>query len=230
MDVGVPFAVRTARLAMAGATFATVVSSQACVETLPAPQAPEKSLPTLPAAAEPDRGKPRLIIATDVPARVDFDESGSGKTGDGSLAPLCIRTPCAVTLPPGDYRLKFSGLFDDGRSSSVAFQVQNDTEVLNHRLGQQRGKEGDIIGTVILGAGGAAAVIGGLYFMVDNALQDGTEGSKRQTIQDHAATAGTVALVGLLGMAVGAVVLIANPRVRQPGSATLWSPETARSQ
>jgi len=69
-----------------------------------------------------------------------------------------------------------------------------------------------------------------LGYALGNALQDGTSGSERSALQDKASTAGTVAFVGVLGVAVGAVVLIANPRTRQPGSATLWSPETATSK
>jgi hypothetical protein len=172
-----------------------------------------------------------VIIATDVKARVTLDKENNGPTGDGAIAPLCAKTPCAVTLPSGDYRLKFSGLIDEGRSSSVELKVRSDTEVLNHRLGQERENDAvQTIGAGIVVLGGLVAAYGWYGYVVGNLLTESTSGSERSAREERASTYGTVALLGLLGAAIGTVLIVSNPSIRQAGSTTQRSPETARSK
>jgi len=111
-----------------------------------------------------------VFIATDVPARVKLDKEGAG---DGAVVSLCAKTPCAVALPFGDHWLRFSGLVDEGRSSSVAFKVRYDTEVLNHSLGQERENAFGYVGAGMVVVGGLVALFGAWRYVTDNVLQDG---------------------------------------------------------
>ena len=92
----------------------------------------------VPASVAPRDGA-RIIIATDVPAKVERVNEHPGGGAYGAPDPddvLCAETPCIVTLPRGDYSLRFRGLTDDERTSTALLEVRNGTQVLNHTLGQ----------------------------------------------------------------------------------------------
>ena len=150
-----------------------------------------------------------MIIATDVPAHVKLDKEES--------VSLCAKTPCAVALPLGDHLLKFSGLADEGRSSSVAFKVRNDTEVLNHALGQERENVVQYAGAGAIVVGGLVTLFGTWGFVTNNALQDGETASQRSAHEAAASRAETVALVGLLGAVVGGHRARHQPQRRAAG-------------
>src|SRR6476469_1903905 len=91
---------------------------------LPPPEAPARELPSseLDAPDEGDGAMARVVITTDVPARVEMRHGGTYAARDGRVTldqMLCIETPCTVTLPYGDHELHFRGVRDHGRSSTL---------------------------------------------------------------------------------------------------------------
>jgi hypothetical protein len=162
-------------------------------------------------------GKARVVISTDVPARV----IGRKRKGDGSgdfyggeevwtEQVVCEQTPCVVAVPRGNHQLKFEGLDDGGRSSMAKVSVEGETVVVNHTLGQQRVDWARPVGLGLLGAG----VVSLVY-----ALSSVESGHMSGEV-------GNVLLLGGLGsVIVGGVVLsVSGPPSTQDGSTTQWAP------
>jgi hypothetical protein len=161
----------------------------------------------------------RVVVSTDVPARVERItamteqlERHIGTKEVPSIALLCEATPCAVTLPYGDYELVFTGIADPGRTSSATLHVRAETVVLKHTLGQVRHARGQT-------AGYALVVTGIILLGVAGGL------ATSQTLpRASSSTVGGFALAGLGGLALGGVVLAASPTMRQEGATSEFAP------
>lgn len=161
---------------------------------------------------EPANGVARVLISTDVPARVHRLTTGP----DGEL--LCETTPCAVTLPYGDHRVTFVGTKDRARFSTATVRVKAPTEIVNHTLG--RGDTNPV--GALLGGG---AVVGGtlvLTFALALALH-------ARKHHESAEPARNLAIGGLGSILGGAILMGAFPSTEQPGSTTQWQPERGRT-
>jgi hypothetical protein len=190
-----------------------VLSIGGCVSTLPAPAAPPRELPDVDRATpSATAGRTRVIIATDVPARV---EQAGGPT-------LCPRTPCAVSLPEGDYELRFRGVYDEGRASVSSVGVRGRALAVNHTLGQDRASVGQIAGPVLMTVGGVLLL---LALIKQGATADDSDrGIPQSETREKEDTAGVMALIGLGCLVGGGIVMGTTPDVRQPGSTTTWTP------
>jgi hypothetical protein len=150
---------------------------------------------------EHEGGLSRVIIETDVPARVERDGL------------LCESTPCVVALPYGDHELRFQG--GPERWSSVVVHVRHPTEVVNHTLGMHHAAPAQGLG-VFAAAVGLVVVGVGIALALPN--DDGTP----STVKGET----TAAIVGggfgaiLLG---GVIVAAANGTTRD-GATTQWTP------
>src|SRR5260370_16506950 len=139
---------------------ASLLFTQACapVRTVPPPTVPDQSLPPVAGPLpEPGGGMARVVVSTDVPARVERItamteqlERHIGTRDVPSIVLLCEATPCAVTLPYGDYELVFTGIADPGRTSSATLHVRAETVVMKHTLGQVRHASGQAAGAVLV--------------------------------------------------------------------------------
>ncbi len=198
------------------AWMASVASLAACrpVTVFPPPEAPLATMPALAAPMPETRaGMTRVVIATDVPARVERVIQHDGFTSDPRLRDdvVCAKTPCVVMLSRGDYELMFKGLTDDGRSSKMTVGFHGDTEVLNHTLGEERADLEYTAGAVAFGTGTLLFLATVLAWSQDIS-------------QDHSSAFGTLEAFGLLGMVVGGSLMADSDTILQPGSTTQWSP------
>lgn len=202
-----------------------------CVRNIPAPRPPE---PTIPMTSddevpEGEAGMARVIIGTDVTARVDrvgghFDqivhrgrETRSYVTDVDTL--LCASTPCTVALPYGDYELKLSAVSDPTRASTATIRVRHRTEIVNHVLGMNRrsttgtlGGVLSVIGSVVVGIGVGVGLV---------------QAQEHRTA--HTATDSTMpVLVGIGGttLMTGGVMMAASPTIRQEGATRQWAPRS----
>src|SRR3954453_22426106 len=97
------------------------------VRPFPPPVAPAPSMPVLVAPLpEVSPGSARVVVATDVPARVIGRRrsgggwgafSGGQEAGTGQI--VCARTPCVVITTYGELPFRFEGVDDGGRSSEA---------------------------------------------------------------------------------------------------------------
>jgi hypothetical protein len=163
-------------------------------------------------------GMARVVISTDVPARVERIASVAERNSRrfdtsefSSRAVLCDPTPCVVTLPYGDYELTFQGVSDPGREGTAKLHVRTDTVVLKHALGQRRFARGQatgygiaLVGTVLLAVAAAAAT--------------------RPDARSNSSTIEGLAIAGAGGLALGGVILVASPTTKQEGSTSQWNP------
>jgi hypothetical protein len=183
------------------------------------PPAPDRTLPALEAPLpEAGGGMARVVIWTDVPARVErvgtIDARGSrifDTREFAARAVLCDPAPCVVTLPYGDYELTFSGIKDASRTGTATLRVHSDTVVFKHTLGQLRHGRGQVTGYAI--------VLTGLLLLGVSAAM-ATNPSARQ----NSSTVEGLAIAGAGGIALGGVVLVASPTTRQEGSTSQWDP------
>lgn len=183
------------------------------------PPAPAPSMPPqgdLPPEPGPEKGGSRVLVMTDVPARVFLAEDGLVTTRDGATVfieagtLLCTSTPCSLTLPHGDYRIAFRGRRDSDRESTITVSVSRPTEVVNHTLGTNAVSVGRKVGLVftmlgVVGLGVAAGI---------------TQGDRRSSTT----VVKTIALGGTASAVFGGALFIASPTFRQEGSTTQWAP------
>ncbi len=167
-------------------------------------------------------GYARVVIGTDVPARLEHithrvhlrhnqEGAASFSAGEGLL---CVETPCAITLPYGDYELVFRGTRDRERVSTATLVVRRETVVLNHTLGRVHTPAGQTLAYVLAGTGLAVVAV---------AVGIAEENTKQgRTTQDS--TVPTVAATGIGMMVLGGFVGMASAGTRQEGSSTQWSP------
>jgi len=127
-----------------------------CSANLPPPASPPPTLPD--GMRPPERGQAglglgRVGISTDLPARVDrLAHVEDARYGRVVTTLLCAETPCEVTLPYGDYELRFTSVADSGRTSTAVLSVHEETLVLRHALGQRHGSNAVGPVLVVLGA------------------------------------------------------------------------------
>ncbi len=187
-----------------------------------APAAPEASMPDVGELAPSGGGFARVVIGTDVPARLEriTHRVVHGRLEEGSYSLsageglLCVETPCTVTLPYGDYELVFRGTHDRERMSNATLSVRRETVVLNHTLGRVHRPAGQTVAYVLAGVG--VAIVAAAVAVAEENTKQG------RTSQDS--TLPTVAATGLGMMVLGGFVGIASPGTTQEGSSTQWSP------
>ncbi len=197
------------------------LSSTACTRTIPPPPAPAPAMPALEAQpGEPESGMARVFFSTDVPARVTRVTTGSVSRGwrtygvklDGLL---CESTPCAVTLPYGDYEIAFEGVANDDRRGAAVVHVRRPTEVVNHHLGKKEASAAHSLG---IGLAGLGVVLLGVLVGVAETTKPTPQA--RQVAQGLAAG-------GLGSLFLGGTLMMASPEIHQEGSTTQWAPGTA---
>lgn len=202
----------------------TLLASTQCacgLQKVAAPRAPEASMPDIEELPPAGGGLARVVIGTDVPALVEriTHRNANPRTAQapasayGGEVLLCAETPCAVTLPYGDYELAFKGTRDSERSGHVLLVVRRETVVLNHTLGRTHRPAGQ-------GVAWALAMTGALLLGVAYGLAD-SQRLSRSTV----AAAPSVAVAGLGTMLLGGIVGLASPGTHQEGSSTQWSPQ-----
>jgi hypothetical protein len=215
-------------LSNALSALSVAVTVLGCTNNLPPAATPEPTLPdglALPESGQPGLG--RIAIATDVPARVDRLAHAEDIRHVGVIATLlCQQTPCEVTLPYGDYELRFTSVDDPGRTSRALLAVHGETGALRHVLGRNQGSS--VIGPVVIGAG-ALALIGAIIAGV--ALQsppdnpsNGPSGGPPNGSNNPAPY---IALGGLGVLGVGILLTALSPSTHQDGATTQWSPPVA---
>jgi hypothetical protein len=208
---------------------ALALAATGCVETLAPPASPEPTLSgDVPPPGRGPEGFGRVTLSTDVPARVERLARIDGVRHTGvSATLLCARTPCEVTLPYGDYDLRFTSTAGSERSSGAVLSVHDTTVVLRHVLGQER-SGGSAIGPVLL-ALGAATLVGAVVAAV--ALQqppsNPSNGPSGPPPTGSSNPAPYLALGGVGILGAGAFFLAMPPTVHQDGATTQWSPPVA---
>lgn len=216
------------------------------VKQLEPPAAPAHTVPVVPGLPEdlPAAGNGRLLLATggDEPAMVSrvletIEGAGSSPTvqsgGWGaSLAsdtrsrrtvPLCL-TPCAADLPIGAHSLVFTSLRDAQTTSVALVGVSRGSTAVRHELGHEKpfgvpyavGVMSTLAGAGLLVVGGAALAAG--------LTAEPTVGASGPESDPKAVTAfgGVTAGVGLVTLAVGVVMLVANQPAHRPGATTTF--------
>jgi len=201
-----------------------VLVATGCSADLPPPASPPPTLPEgmmLPEGGQAGLG--RVGLSSDVPARVERLARLEGVRQSGAVATLlCQETPCEVTLPYGDYDLRFTSVTDSGRTSTAVLGVHEPSVVLRHAIGQRRGS--NVIGPVIM-ALGAATLIGAA--IVAAAVQpppanpsNGPSGGPPNGSNNPAPY---IALGGVGALGLGLLVTALAPSTHQSGATTQWS-------
>jgi hypothetical protein len=203
---------------LGAAILASILSTACSTVQLPPPQAPARSLPesgdTRLQEQEPEEGFGRVVITTDVPARVDFTTKRVDRKEKTDVGPphgnLCADTPCWSVLPYGEHELTFKGIHDVDRIGKVTVRVRGPNTVVNHTLGQNRRPVGQTIGLVSVGVGIAMIIVAA------NAYED--------DFGNPTSLGRGLAIGGLGAVAVGGAFRFANPTKLQEGSSTVWNP------
>jgi hypothetical protein len=197
-------------------------------EVLAPPPPPAPRMPTLDVEPPPEAegGMSRVVIDTDVPARVErLVATGQFPhrfhTHEVPLPGLlCAETPCVATMPYGDYELHFSALTDRERSSSVLLRVRHATEVVNHTLGTHHTPPGKEIGAMFVATGL-------ITLLVSVALVPMTDSKTHSNVSSE--TPAIVAAAGAGQLVLGGFVMAAARGTTQDGSTTQWSPPPTRT-
>jgi hypothetical protein len=168
---------------------------------------------------EPESGMARVIISTDVPARVERVTTGTARRGlRASYLQLddllCESTPCVVTLPYGDHEIAFHALTESNRHSSpIIVRVRKATEVVNHTFGMSKGNPGQVLGAL-------AAITGVVLVGVAVGMAMHEQRQHRPTTDGPV----NLAMGGGLTILGGCVLMAIFPGTHQEGSTTQWSP------
>lgn len=201
-------------------------SSAACTRTLPPPAPPARELPPLdeplPEVGEgTGEGLSRVVITTDVPARVEriahvetIAHRGSFRTSTVvGRELLCAETPCTVSLPYGDHELIFAGTIDRARTSSTQISVRRASTVVNHTLGQDRTHPARPVATVV-------AATGIVLMAVAIALVS-TASERHEKVPEATAP---IFMAGMGTTMLGGIFMAATPTTLQDGATTQWTP------
>jgi hypothetical protein len=208
------------RLTFVASSIALVSMQSACtMHRVPPPSAPDASMPDVGDLPTSGGGMARVVIGTDVPARVerithrvarvDREERGPSSISGGEGL-LCAETPCVVTLPYGDYELVFKGAHDGDRVSRTTLAVRRDTIVLNHTLGRSHRPAGQAVGY-------ALAILGGVLVGAALGL---AEVDRERRVGAHDVTVPAIAGSGFGMMVLGGIVAFASPGTTQDGAST----------
>jgi hypothetical protein len=184
-------------VAIASATLAI-----GCAETLPPPLPPAPGLPAAFPAADGDESEGRVVIGTDIPARVER------VTARGDVK-VCERTPCSVLLLYGEHRLRFTALADGERTSVATIAVRAPREIVNHVLGLEHTSIGTTLGTF--------TTIVGFGLMLIPVLI--ATSAPRPSFTPATFVAG-----GMLGVGAGVAMMANDPSVSRDGATTQWTP------
>jgi hypothetical protein len=187
------------------------------VRNVPAPSPPKEDMPVvdLP-ASKPPAGSARVLVSTDVPARVGLAARHaraadmSGGTSHEIEGTSCDATPCVLTLPYGEHVLRFEGTRGGGRTSTAEVAVRNDVVVVNHTLGKSELGSSFIYGLGMIGVGlvGLATTFG--------PLAPDSSSTEVKTAK--------ILLFGSFTVAGGAAICLTT-RTEQEGATTQWVPK-----
>jgi hypothetical protein len=178
---------------------------------VPATSAPEVSA---------DAGLARVLVSSDVPARVEEVKHIQVAYRHGtSRELLCEETPCAFTLPYGDHEILLTAMGDPERSGSTVVHAREGTVVVNHTLGRRHVPNGQGAGVALIVLGAATAVVAAGFAESMSRKADTSAGDKQAVVGTFVAGLGAIGL--------GCLFLAASPTMEQPGSTTQWSPASA---
>ncbi|MDH5671609.1 MAG: hypothetical protein OEZ06_05630 [Myxococcales bacterium] len=174
-------------------------------------QPPSRRMPVVQMPAEPPaQGHGRVVIDVvdgpmDVSARTVESFAGAG-SGPPRSGPLC-RTPCAVDLPLGRYKLYLSGLRSDpSRGDAVDLDVHPGLNVLRRASGKYETPEYMPTLPIVLIVGGGVGVVGG-----------------GATLATGNGAAGAI-LMGLgLALSLGGAIAWPRRAEQQQGRSTFWN-------
>jgi hypothetical protein len=146
---------------MVGCAVALSTLGGCVVHTLPPPPVPARDMPVVSLPPTPPyAGYTRVLIATDVPARVALWGQEGRPTGptDGRRPIMdsisCDNTPCVLTLPQGEHQLHFEGTGkNSNRTSTAKVVVRDEIVVVNHALGKDEKSAERVYGIGLLSAG-----------------------------------------------------------------------------
>lgn len=198
-----------------------LLSQAACVtQRVPPPRAPDPSMPDVGVLPDGGGGMARVVIATDVPSRVErvthhlarLDQQTAPLSVIGGAGLLCEETPCAVTLPYGDYELVFTGKKDHERGSTTTLVVRRPTVILNHTLGREHTPAGQGLAWLL-------ATTGAVFLGVALGIA-----ADQSALRATGSTAPGLALGGVGLMSLGGIVSLASPSTKQEGASTQWTP------
>lgn len=210
------------------ACLAFVVATTGCgTVQLKPPPPPPAQMPELPAAAAGESSSiraetadaSRVFVTTDVPAHVLLASGGTVVTRNGESVyiptgtVLCATTPCAITVPFGDYELAFVGADDRDRESVISVHAEHATEVVNHRLGRHQASVAKPIGLVAMAVGAVALGI--------------TLGLTEGKATESSTALRTLGLGSIASIAFGGALFFASPTYHQEGATTQWTPAIA---
>ncbi|HEX3770404.1 MAG TPA: hypothetical protein VHV30_06050 [Polyangiaceae bacterium] len=189
---------------------------------LPPPAEPEATIPdvALPKVAD-DAGLARVIIETDVPASVSHlsegEESWRYRGRDVTVRTLlCEETPCALTLPYGDYEIEATAIDDPRRKIATVVHVGGNTVVVNEILPRPLNQPAR--------GGGIAAVTLGLVTAGMGIVIAALASSPASNVGSNGGTVGAITSVSGLGLAGFGTVLLATNPSEQAGVTRQWTP------
>jgi hypothetical protein len=203
-----------------GFLVAPLALSGCLVRTISPPAPPLKQMPLVDVPASPPAGSGRVVVSTDVPARVGTAHrqirSATDMRSDTSLdggGSSCDRTPCVLTLPYGETELRFEGTDHSDRTSTANVNVRSDLTVVNHTLGKS-----ELGNSYLYGLGLIAVAVSGV--LLTRELSD----------SDMSAEVKTAELFFSGAFAVGGLAAIfLTTRTEQQGATTQWMPNPEKS-
>jgi hypothetical protein len=183
-------------------------------QRLPPPEPPARDLPPQEEALPTESsGLSRIIITTDVPARVERYTHGYRPF---MRVPLCSQTPCTVSLPYGEYELFFEGLTEKTRLSTAHVRIQRATTIVNHALGQTRHDPARGLGAFVVAGGIIALAAAAALAAHANKMGDPRPPEVTQLVAG-----------GVGAIVIGGIVIGVSPTKVQEGATTQWTPPTA---
>ncbi|MBS2015914.1 MAG: hypothetical protein JST00_23705 [Deltaproteobacteria bacterium] len=219
-------------------------STTGCVQHLPPPPAPAKTMPEVEVASTaPPAGQARVILdvegekawvsrvtgttaaqgyKVDEPIRASHEAVPSNTMRTDEL--LCV-TPCAIDLRAGAHEFVFARPESKGHETTATIVAPSgSTTVVRHAIGRTPHYSSPYIGGAalfLLGSGFTA--IGGLATGVGAAIPS-TDSSGQRTGSDALLTIGVVVLaVGVVTGGIGLGMLLDNRPTEQPGATTTWT-------
>jgi hypothetical protein len=184
-----------------------------CTRNLPPPEAPARVLPSalLEEVRAEEASEVEGVVAIDVegePAEVtDF-----GMVGDLHRPNTICTTPCVARLEQGTHRL---ALRRGETADEIDLQVTAAPRGYRRILSEDTGEHDEYISLIVGGI-----LVGGFFAPMYGRLADFDQNT---TIGNVGYIAGsTLATVALGAAIVGAILLIADPRVIREGNSTEW--------
>jgi hypothetical protein len=210
-----------------GVVTLTLATSGCAGSVAPPASPPSESFEDVEPPAPAQSGFGRVAIASDVSARVERLDPIEGPRSGTLLTLLCEQTPCEVTLPYGDYRLRFTAAHHPDRASTALLTVHDPSLILRHELGRER--SASRVGPVLIGLGAAALVASAVTFFVSQSAPANPSNGPSGPSPDANDPAPYIALGGFAVLAVGAIVTAVASSDHSGGAsgATSVSPRVA---